>query len=433
MAASFPRQMNVAPALRTFAIAIAYSRPPFPMNRADQMTVAHLIAFLHARGHAIDLYSLDSDLPMSAEQHEWLQRRCRAVAIFPHGPARRLWGVFTGLLRGLPLQIGWFANPAQNRAVRAGLSQVDVGYCYYIRSAEPMRGHGRLPGRAEGPATFLAMQLSQSLNTRRMAQHYRDLKEKMIYAVESRLVRRYEPRVWSGFTRTVLIGQRDVDEIAALCRSQGLPVIDNVVFGPHGVDVERFAPKPEIPVEPFTLIFSGVLGTYTNVHAITWFADAVWPLVLAGEPRAKLLVVGRKPRPEVRALGERAGITVTGEVPDPADYIARAAICVNPVRVGAGMQNKLIEYMAMEKPIVATSVANEGIEAVAGEHLVLADDAETFASEILALLADSPRRENLGRAARAYVTEHWTWEAHFLKLEAAMLAAVDERAISEAG
>jgi polysaccharide biosynthesis protein PslH len=431
MSTGLPKVMRVEPAPRKFAIAIAYSRLPLPMTRADQMTVAHLISFLAARGHSVDFYALDNGEEISADHLAWIEDVCRDVHVFPHGPVRRVMGVLRGLLRGLPLQIGWFSNAAQNRALRVGLQNVDIGYSYYIRSAETMRRYGRSTNRPDGPVTFLAMQLSQALNTRRMAEHYRNLKEKLLYAVETRLVQNYEPRVWSDFTRTVLIGQQDVDEIASACRARGLPEIDNVVFGPHGVDVDRFAPRTDIEEEPFTLVFNGVLRTYTNVHAIVWFAENVWPLVRAGEARAKLLIVGRDPRPEVIALGEMEGVTVTGEVPDPADYIARAAVCINPVQVGAGMQNKLIEFMAMRKAVVATTVANEGIRATPDDHLVIADDAPTFADAVLALLADPARRDRLAEAARAYILESWTWEAHFLTLEAAMVDALQDSAVAE--
>jgi len=428
MADGLPKVMQVEPAPRPFSIAIAYSRLPLPMTRADQMTVAHLISFFAARGHNVDFYALDNGEEIGPAHRQWLEDVCRSVHIFPHGPVRRLMGVMRGLLRGWPLQVGLFSNAAQTRAVREGLADVDIGYSYYIRSAETMRSLGRSRARISGPVTFLAMQLSQALNTRRMAEHFRNLKEKLLYSVETRLVRNYEPRVWSDFTRTVLIGQQDVDEIAAACRDKGLPEIDNVVFGPHGVDVDRFAPRDDVEEEPFTLVFNGVLRTYTNVDAITWFAANVWPLIRAGESRAKLLIVGRDPRPEVIALGELDGVTVTGEVPDPADYIARAAVCINPVQVGAGMQNKLIEFMAMRKAVVATTVANEGIRATPGDHLVIADDAQSFADAVLALLADPARRDSLAEAARNYILGHWTWEAHFLTLEAAMLAALEDSA-----
>lgn len=419
-AGNLPGKMNVEASPAPFAIAIAYSRSPLPMTRADQMTVAHLIAFLAARGHQVDLYALDTGEGISDLQRDWLKTHCRTLTLIPHGKLANLWGVLRGLLRLWPLQVGWFLNSRQRRAIRAGLDKVDLGYCYYIRSAEALRGE-----KTRRPL-FLAMQLSQALNTRRMVAHYRNLKEKLLYTVESRLLRGYEARVWRDFTRCVLIGEQDVAEIRGLCREQGLPEIDNVVFGPHGTDISRFAPRADLTPEPCSLVFNGVLRTYTNVHAITWFAAKVWPLIKARSPQATLMIVGRDPRPEVQALADQPGIIVTGEVKEPADYIARAAICIDPVQAGAGMQNKLIEFMAMAKPIVATTVANEGIGATPGDHLILADEPQAMADEILALFDDPARAASIGAAARRFVEETWTWEAHFLKLEAAMQDVIAE-------
>ncbi len=419
---NMPGEMQVEPSPRKFSIAIAYSRTPLPMTRADQMTVAHLISFLSARGHDIDLYGLDIGEPMTEKQRAWLVQHCRTVHLEPHGFLQSAMGAMLGLLKGFPLQVGWFLNAGQRAAIAKGIKDVDIGYSYYIRSAETMR---RIyPAKP----TFVAMQLSQTLNTRRMVAHYRNLKEKMLYAVESRLVRNYEARVWSDFSRTVLIGEQDVAEIRSICREKNLPEIDNVFFGPHGTDISRFAPREAVTPNPCSMVFNGVLRTYTNVHAITWFAAHVWPLIKSAEPKASLMIVGRDPRPEVVALGEMDGITVTGEVENPADYISRVAICIDPVQAGAGMQNKMVEFMAMGKPIVATTVANEGIGAEPGNHVVLADDPEDMATEILNLFAEPDRAATIGAAARKFVEQNWTWEAHFLRLEAEMLEAIDELA-----
>ncbi len=420
-AGNLPGAMSVAPAPRSLAIAIAYSRVPLPMTRADQMTVAHLIAFLSARGHAVDLYALDTGETMTPEQQTWLAQHCRAVRLFPHRLAHSLKGLVSGLVRGLPLQVGWFLNSGQIAALGDGLAEVDIGYCYYIRSAEAMRD------AASHKPTVLAIQLSQSLNTRRMVAHYRNLRERLIYKIESRLVRGYEARIWRDFTRTILIGEQDVAEIRSICRARGWPEIDNVFYGPHGTDIGRFAPRPDIDTIPCSLVFNGVMRTYTNIHAITWFVAHVWPLIKQREPRATLAIVGRDPRAEVCALARHDGISVTGEVRDPADHIARAAVCIDPVQAGAGMQNKLIEFMAMQKPIVATTVANEGIGALPDDHLILADDPADMAAAVLDLFAEPDRAARMGAAARSFVQETWTWEAHFLRLEAEMFTALDEK------
>ncbi len=415
-------EMDVQPAERTFAIAIAYSRTPLPMTRADQMTVAHLISFLWARGHRVDLYCLDTGESMTTEQSDWLGDRCRKLVIVRHGLVQSVFGALKGLLKGHPLQVGWFQNQRQTQSLAEGASEVDLCYSYYIRSAESMRK------MHPGKATIVAMQLSQSLNTRRMIANYQNFREKALYSVENYLLQGYEANLWRDFSRTVLIGQQDVDEIRGICRARNLPEIDNVIFGPHGTDISKFRPRSEVVPDDFSLVFIGVLRTYTNVHAITWFAQNVWPLVKESEPRSTLTIVGRDPRAEVLELARYEGITVVGEVENPADYIAASTLCIDPVQAGAGMQNKMIEFMAMGKPIVATSVANEGIGAEPGVHLEVADSPDEMAAKILKLFHDPDRAVSIGTAAREFVVENWTWEAHFLRLESEMYSLIDEHA-----
>ena len=117
--------------------------------------------------------------------------------------------------------------------------------------------------------------------------------------------------------------------IAAACRSEGQPEIDNVVWGPHGVDVAQFQPRPEAE-EADTVVMSGVMRYAPNVEAALWFAREVWPQVRAKRPQARFFLVGRDPAAAVQALDGQDGITVTGTVEDPADWIAKAAVCVAP-------------------------------------------------------------------------------------------------------
>jgi len=138
-----------------------------------------------------------------------------------------------------------------------------------------------------------------------------------------------------------------------------------------------------------------------------------------------LAVVGRDLRPEIHALASHDCISVIGEVRDPADHIAPAAVCIGPVQARAGMLNKLIEFRAMQKPIVATSVANDGIGATPDEHLILADEPADMAAAILDLFADPARAARMGAAARSFVEQTCTWEAYFLRLEAEMFVALD--------
>jgi polysaccharide biosynthesis protein PslH len=427
---ALPGEIRVSRSGRPLKIAFVYSRLPLPMRRADQMTVAHLLAFLAARGHTIDFWTLDHGEPITDAQRAWLARQCRNVGLFRQWPWRIAWGVLRSLTTGRPLQCGWFANAAQRRAVRRALGQndYDVAYVYLIRSAEILRGQSTpAAGRGRRPVTYLAMQVSQALNTRRIVDHSKRLSDRLVYRLEHLLTGRYEARVWKDFTRVVLIGPKDVEEVQTVCRHYSREVIDNYVYGPHGVDVQRFAPRGEDVVEPETVIFSGVLRTNTNIDAIRWFVHEIWPGVRRRRPDARLLVVGREPATDVVRLGRQPGVEVVGEVPEIGAWIARAAVCVNPMRACAGQQNKLLEYLAMGKAVVATSYANEGIEATPGRDLVVADDPEAFAEQVATLLRDRRRRIELGAAARRFIVDNWSWEALFLKLESSFYDALNER------
>jgi glycosyltransferase involved in cell wall biosynthesis len=426
MADALPRRMDVKKAEKPLNILFVYGRIPFPMLRGDQLTVSHLLSFLSARGHNVDFFTLATGGTMTPAQEAWLNETCRSVHMFSHPRPYAAAKALLGLLRGKPLQIGWFDNARQKQAIRAALERggYDIVYAYYIRSADaaaiaarPHTGGNGAGAAAPQPARFLAMQLSQALNTRRMAAHFNNVLERALFILESRLVRGYEAKVWRRFDRTVLIGPRDVAEITAACEAHGQPPINNFVYGPHGVDIDRFRIMPKELEQPRRVVFSGTMRTNTNVDAVTWFVRAAWPLIRAQEPEAEFYIVGADPAPSILALNGRDGITVTGRVPHVGDEIARAAVCVNPMRMAAGMQNKLIEYLACGKAVVATAIANEGIGGRDGEELLIADTPDGIADAVVSLLRDEARREALGVAGRAFVERAWTWEHHFLKLE----------------
>jgi polysaccharide biosynthesis protein PslH len=419
-----PRPMRLAPAPVTLDILFLYSRRTLPMARADEMTVAHLLAFFAARGHRVDLVSLKGKGEQLRPEHQrWLEAQCRSVRFVEQSRFAAFWRGGLGLLRGWPFQIGYLYEPAQLTVARdlAAERHYDLAYAYLNRSAEVLRA---LDGRVA--ARVLAFQVSQTLNTRRLAEHAAHLIERLFYRFESWRMAAYEARIWQIADRTVLIGEKDREAIEEACRQHGQPVIDNVVFGPHGVDVERFKPRPEAE-EPDVVVMSGVMRVTTNVAAALWFLAQVWPRIRAARPNARFFLVGRDPTPALLAHHGKHGIEVTGTVDEPADWIGRATVCVVPIRAAAGLQNKLLEALAMGKAVVATPEANEGIQAVPGRDVLLAGTPEAFAAAVLDLLADAPRRRTLGAAGRTFVEDKWTWEAPFLALEKSFLDLHGER------
>lgn len=402
------------------------------MNRGDQLTVAHLLEHLHARGHEVDLFTLDSGGWITDSQGEWLRSRCREVHVIPHGGASIGRGLATALLHGLPLQVGYFMSKRLARSVERAIhtNSYDVVYNYYFRTAyaiPKLFGPNRLANiSGKVVASFLAMQLSQTLNTRRIYEAERNWLKRLFYRIECNLVSRYESVVWQRFTKSVLIGPRDVEDVAAACRASGQPEISNYVLIAHGTDIEKFKIAEDGEVVPWRVVFSGNMQYQPNVQAAMWFVENCWSAVRQAVPGAELYIVGHSPVTSLRNLNGREGIVVTGSVPSIADYIRTAAVCVNPVFAAGGMQNKLIEYMACGKAIVATTVANEGIRAPDGT-LAIADEPTSFSVHTIRLLQDASEARHLGKAARAFVERYWTWQYQFERLENAFYEALDSR------
>jgi glycosyltransferase involved in cell wall biosynthesis len=167
-----------------------------------------------------------------------------------------------------------------------------------------------------------------------------------------------------------------------------------------------------------------------NVQAALWFVKQCWASVRQQIPEAELYIVGQSPSATLQALNGQDRIHVTGTVPDIGDYIRSAMICINPMLAAGGMQNKLIEFMACGKAVVATSIANEGICAPP-DTIKIADDAKAFTEGVIGLLCDPLEAARLGQSAREYVAAEWTWEHQFGILENAFYDALADCRISE--
>jgi sugar transferase (PEP-CTERM/EpsH1 system associated) len=377
------------------------SRPPWPPTRADQMTVERMLRFLAARGIAVDLACFVENEAEDFALRSELGPVCRQIATVRLPRWRSFASTALSLPGHEPMQVAYYRSPEMARLVRERVARerYDLVYVHLIRMAEYAR---RLP-----VPKVIGLQISQALNLERMVAHVSDPARRFFYRVEMAKVRPYEAAVCADFDRVFLVGARDVEEIAKTAP------LANAVVQPHGQDVPPLERVRAARREPGSIVMSGVMATYTNVNAATWFAREIFPRVEQALPEASFWIVGRQPQREVLALARPPRVVVTGEVPDVYDWLLRAEVGVAPLRIGAGMQNKLVQAMASGLPVVATSVANEGIGATPEAHLLLRDRPEAFADAVIGLLRDAGARERLGRAARSFVEQHWTWEAHF--------------------
>lgn len=231
--------------------------------------------------------------------------------------------------------------------------------------------------------------------------------------------RNFERSVYTHFDQLYAVTERDAQAIADLLPGRRVHVI------PNGVDTQFFTPSQAVDDGALSLVFTGVMSYFPNVEAVHFFTDAIWPLVREAVPEARFTIVGRDPDPSLRALADAdPGITVTGTVPDIRPYIEEATLYVCPVQTGGGIKNKVLEAMAMQRPIVATSFACTGIDVRSGIHLLLRDDPEQFAAAVIGLLRDPAQRARLGRSARDLVEQQYGWTANAQHVEGLYYEAV---------
>jgi glycosyltransferase involved in cell wall biosynthesis len=160
-----------------------------------------------------------------------------------------------------------------------------------------------------------------------------------------------------------------------------------------------------------------MMDYWPNIEGMKWFIESVFPRVRASFPAVRLRIVGGRPGRDVRRWGEDPNIEVTGFVPDVREYVARADVCIAPLRVARGIQNKVLEAMAMGKSVVCTSGAYEGISADPRSDLCVADTEQAFAEAIISLLKDPDRASELGRSARQFAEQTYSWEANLRRLD----------------
>jgi len=234
--------------------------------------------------------------------------------------------------------------------------------------------------------------------------------------VQYRRLRRYE--AWAC---------REVDVVVAVSEPDGqalariVPAVETDVV-PNGIPFADYASykAPDRYLPPHSLVFTGKMDFRPNVDAVLWFADHVFPLIRARVPDAQFYVVGQRPHERLERMRETAGIVITGRVPETRPYIASADVYVIPLLSGGGTRFKVLEAMALGRPIVSTRMGCDGFPVSSGREILLADDAEAFAEYVLGLLADPERGRSLIQAGRRFAAQY-DWAAIVPRLEAAYI------------
>lgn len=410
-------------------------RIPYPPNKGDKIRSYHEVRHL-ARRHHVDLACL-CDLKEDLGYAGVLRRWCRKVVVRRIVPWRAKAQSVPAFVQGGPLSVPYFYHKDLQRVVDGWLAQeaYDAVMCFSSPMAEYL-----FQSRAAGVRRPLWIMDFCDMDSDKWWQYAQRAfgVRRWIYGREAKRLLAYEKRVQRGFDACFFVSNRE----AALFRER-VPEAHNVHVALNGVDTEHFRPDfgPARFQEAdgdgsgaFRLVFVGAMDYAANVDGVLWFAHRIFPRIRKELPEATFWVVGSRPQSAVRALAQRPGIRVTGFVNDVRPYVASAACVVVPLRLARGVQNKVLEAMAMGRPTVVTFKALDGIEAIPGRDVLAADDEEGFARAVLRVLSDAVLAANLGERARRFVKENHSWDAGMNRLEGVLeqLAAAPNRREAEA-
>ena len=412
----------------TSRLLLLVHRIPFPPNKGDKIRSYHLLRHLAAR-HEVYLGAFVDD-PQDWQYEAELARLCKQVKLVGLDPGKRKLASLSGLLTGDALSVPYYRNAELQRWVDDTIASqgIDKAVVFSSTMAQFVSG----PGHA-GLRRIADLCDVDSDKWRQYAQGKRP-PMRWVYAREARTLLAYERKVAREFDATLFVTQAEAELFKRLAPESAAKVghfdngVDTGYFDPDQAFESPYAPvesesggatpapggaTPRAPVA----VFTGAMDYWANVDAVKWFADEVWPKVRTAVPSARFFIVGSKPGPEVKALETVPGIHVTGRVPDVRPYLAHADLAVAPLRIARGTQNKVLEALAMARPVVCTPAAAAGLSVPASEAFRIEEDPAAYAQAVLALFGHGPHREGREQVIRGY-----SWDANLAAIDALLAA-----------
>jgi sugar transferase (PEP-CTERM/EpsH1 system associated) len=376
-------------------------RIPYPPNKGDKIRSYHLLRSLAER-YRVHLGTFVDD------EDDWrylpeVEKLCADVCAVRLNPTRQRLASLAGLLGGEPLSVPYYESAALRAWVRRKVYEEGITRMVFFSS--PMAQYA--PSNGVPVRKIVDFVDVDSEKWRQYAERH-PWPLSWLYRREGERLLDFERGVASSAHASVFVTREEADLFRRRARVDD-ERIHSVV---NGVDTEYFSPErryesPYAPGGP-VVVFTGMMDYWANVDAVAWFAEEAFPRIRQAAEGVRFAIVGARPTRQVERLASLRGVEVTGAVEDVRPYVAHAEISVAPLRIARGIQNKVLEAIAMAKPVVATSAALEGLE-VPRDLRRGGDGAEELAEAALALLGSSEERRRVGTLGRAWVRENHDW------------------------
>ncbi len=381
-------------------LVVLLSRFPYPLEKGDKLRAYHQLKAL-SKQHAITLCAL-SDVEVKDEWKKEIETFCEKVYVFRLNKPLIYLNTLKQSFTQKPYQVGYFYQSSIQKKIKRIIlaEQPDHIYCQLIRTTEYVKNIHSIPKTIDymdalGKGMLRRAEISKGLRKR-------------LFLIEGKRLSTYENRIFDYFNHHTIISEQDRKYINHPLNEK-IAVIENGI----AADFSNYSKKTE---KAYDLIFTGNMNYPPNVECACFIVNEVLPLVKAKKPEATLLLSGANPHPRILELANTTGVTVSGWVDDIRDSYAQGRIFVAPLFIGTGLQNKLLEAMAMGLPCITTSLANNALKATDQKSILIANTAEAFAENIVYLLEHPEKIEELAAAAKQFIGTHFDWEQSVEKL-----------------
>jgi len=368
------------------------SRFPYPLTQGDRLRAYHFVRLLSKHHHVTLVTPIQT-----REEYQGLallQSVCQQVEVVPVSKVSRVLNLVKAPFLPLPWQVTYYLSHRIQQKVNQLLSQTtfDVIHVQLARMAPFVQQWDKTP-------KVLDFIDALSLNMTRRAKQEKGLVS-WLFTSEAKRMQKYERKLTSEVHQLTVSSAID---------RQAIGLFPNLHVVPNGVALKNF-PFVAAARQPNTIIFTGNMRYFPNINAAQYFINEVLPLIRAVIPQVHFTIVGPNLPIDLQKQFLKAGVTLTGFVPNVHDYLQKAAVAVAPMRAGSGIQNKVLEAMATGTPVVATPHGIGSLPVESGKHLLVAADAAEFAQAVIRLLSDRQLSQEIVTHARQLVEQHYTWE-----------------------
>jgi len=375
------------------------SRFPYPLEKGDKLRAYHQLKEL-GKNHHIILVSV-SDKPVLQEHIDALKPFCKRILVHQLSLIKIIWNLFTTLFRRIPFQVGYFYSGKFKKNIIEIIEKEkpDVIYCQLVRMAEYIKDVNGIPKTLDYMDAF-------STGLERLAGRSK-FPKKSILKIEWKRMLNYEKSVFNYFDHLTIISEQDKKLIPH-------PDHQRIHIIPNGVDTSFYHPLES--EKKYDILFSGNMSYPPNIESALFIAKQVMPILVNKNPEIRFVIAGASPVQEITKLAS-SNIEVTGWVDDMRTYFSQSRIHLAPMLISIGLQNKILQAMAMKIPCIVSKQANNAIHAPAGESLLIADSPQEYADKIFLLLSDDQLYQRLSENGFQFVQKNFDWPGTVHKLE----------------